>query len=153
MVHIQKWTVAMFLTILDSPASCRVGHTHTVLQRSNLFHRSLPRPRCLQALASAVEVIVPNLKRKALMEKMARADWVPRPLREKIKGPIDAQVVKGSLLCPSCGEQYLHAEGVHVDTRFQAEADVKIRFNCENCTLDGSLVVRQYKGHTLLVWE
>jgi hypothetical protein len=63
----------------------------------------------------------------------------------------------GTLMCPVCGEGYLHPGKV---TEFR-EGGVQIAFGCEHCSMPemsladtvGNLIILHHKGNTHVTWE
>ena len=84
------------------------------------------------------------------------------------------------LLCPACGEDYLHQQGVRILQRFREDGDgtevvvlsahrvqmqplaaaeipgrrdsIEISFTCEHCDAIPALWISQHKGRTFLEW-
>ncbi len=54
------------------------------------------------------------------------------------------------LLCPKCGFNYLHQLSVFVAN---GTIEISIVFNCEECSSDSTLKIKQHKGQTFLEWQ
>lgn len=86
------------------------------------------------------------------------------------------------LLCPKCGQQFLHHEHVHIYSRLEEDSPrglhvtvsdeaqlrvgtelrnnpsrrrdgLRIEFWCETCSAKPKLVLLQHKGSTQIYWE
>ena len=56
------------------------------------------------------------------------------------------------LLCPSCGSEYLHLQGMGSSEADQGALLAFLRFDCENCHKRSVLHVDNEKGHTTMAW-